>query len=267
MQNKKAHMHDSRSAGFLATLFLIFSLFSSVSSGQDIWEFNSISAQGPGGNFRLPSSHNFQYLIHEGQEGTPENYDFTAFVPENGTSNTRGFLSLNHELSNGQVSLFSIEQDATKRWNLDFLRRFSGLNRPCSGCVTSWGDVLAAEESPRGRIFQITPTSQSGVFRNTLGNFAHENVAEHQSNQRTFYTGEDVRAGGHLLKFVADNPRDLSSGNPYALRMTGNSTGTWEPIRNNGEDRGRKDIASTPPAGPASRMLKSVRTTTWSISR
>ncbi len=204
-------------------------------NAQSIYDFTSIVDGSESTFFKIPSTHDFQYLVHETEFNTPDKYDFTAFVPIAGSS-SNGYLSINHENTNGGVTVFDIAQNtATKVWSVSNPKavRYGEVQRPCSGAVTSWGAVLSAEESSLGRILETDPATGNSIWRYQLGRLAHENVAENTSNNRTFYTGEDTNSGV-LLKFVADNPGDLSAGSLYALDLNASQTGgTWDLIPNN----------------------------------
>jgi len=202
--------------------------------GQNIYNFSSIPDEAQDENFKIPSTHNFQYIVSEGEFGTLGNYDFTAFVPNEGSSNN-GHLSLNHELSSGGITVFDIAQSPSlKEWTVANAKavEYGLLNRPCSGAVTSWGSVLAGEESAFGEVIEVDPISGEAIYRYQLGRLAHENVVENISNNRTFYTGEDTN-NGVVLKFVADTPGDVSSGSLYALSVDIEAgTGNWVSIPN-----------------------------------
>ena len=204
-------------------------------NAQHISDFTSIPDQNENGTLKVPSTHNFQYLVYQGEYGTLDNFDFTAFVPI-ANSSSNGYLSLNHELVDGGVTVFDIQQNtSSKVWSLSNNKavRYGEVNRPCSGAITSWGSVLSAEESTLGRILEVDPATGSSIWRYQLGRLAHENVVENLDNNRTFYTGEDT-GSGVLLKFVADNPGDLSSGTLYTLDVNNAETaGTWIQIPNN----------------------------------
>jgi|GEM_PF-3307519 len=204
-------------------------------NAQHISDFTSIPDQNENGTLKVPSTHNFQYLVYQGEYGTLDKFDFTAYVPI-ANSSSNGYLSLNHEIVNGGVTVFDIQQNtSSKVWSLSNNKavRYGDVNRPCSGAITSWGSVLSAEESTLGRILEVDPATGSSIWRHQLGRLAHENVVENLDNNRTFYTGEDT-GSGVLLKFVADNPGDLSSGTLYTLDLNNAETaGTWIQIPNN----------------------------------
>lgn len=230
-------------------IFLIFTFQINVINAQNIWDFTSIPAGAKTGFVKMPNTHDFQYLVRSGN-GIPDKFDFTAFVPLNNSSQN-GYLSINHEIENGGVTLFDITRNVTtNEWSLSdqFPIRYGEVDRPCSGLVTSWGTVLSCEEWGQGEVLETDPVAGTSVWRYQLGRFIHENVAENLDNNRTFYTGEDKRPDGYLLKFVADQAQDLSSGNLYAFKRNG-SSGTWISIPNGPEDDAHQsaaDVGATP---------------------
>ena len=216
-------------------------------------------------------SHRFQQLHKQGTpytigEGTvPGNHDFTAYLGLDGSS-TRGHLSINHENTPGGVSMVDLHYDSTGRlWLIDSTRAVDFYNddlvtttRNCSGGITPWGTVITAEESGNagdanedgytdvGWLVEIDPlTARVMEYGNgkqeklwAAGNISHENALI-LDDEVTLFTGEDGGSSA-LFKFVADNPRDLSSGTLYTLVLdqpldayepTG-TTGKWVVVQN-----------------------------------
>ena len=217
----------------------------------------------------IPESHDFQYIVREGDPYTDgsgaygDNFDFTGYVPIDGSSR-HGYLSINYETSPGGVSITEIEyNEATGLWEtlssrpVDF-DVVASTARNCSGTVTPWNTIITCEETtPGGDLnsdgyedigwcVEIDPATASVVdYGNgpqklwAMGRMNHENVVI-ASDRRTVYFGEDA-GNGTFYKFVADTPEDLSSGDLYVLKLDGTmdsdfepstATGTWVPVPN-----------------------------------
>ncbi|WP_339916615.1 alkaline phosphatase PhoX [Yeosuana marina] len=232
--------------GFLCINFYVQS--------QNIGDFTSVEPLGQSDQFILPSSHTFQKIAETGDaltvgSGTlPRNPDFTGFVTIAGSS-TNGYLSLNHEIAPGAVTIFDINfNTTTKFWEttaseaIDFSSVFvTGAN--CSGTVTPWGTVISSEEfavtwdynsdgyNDTGWNVEINPVTKSVIGKHwAMGNFQHENVSIH-SNERTVYQGADSNPG-YLYKYVANEAQDLSSGLLYVYKGSKNGSGDWILINN-----------------------------------
>jgi secreted PhoX family phosphatase len=219
----------------------------------------------------IPSAtHAFQYITFTGvpytigSGNTPSNFDFTGFVPANGTDSRKGHLSINHELSVGAVSILDIGFDnATGLWKVDSsggvdFSVVAGTQQNCSGTVTPWGTVITCEEDAPtsgdknndgyldyGWAVEIDPlTRKVKDYGNgpaklwALGRMEHENVVV-VKDRKTLYEGED-NPTGNVYKFVADNADNLSKGKLYVLKLdqplvngepTG-TTGTWVLVPN-----------------------------------
>jgi PKD repeat protein len=243
-------------------------------NGNHIACFTSIAPTAETTNMIIAGgSHRFQAIHKQGGTysiggGTiPGNHDFTGFVPLNGTSSTAGYLSINHENSPGGVSMLGLHYDEeTLLWVVDSSQAVDFYNddlvtttRNCSGGITPWGTVITAEESLNntdensdgytdvGWLVEIDPvTARVMEYGNgkqeklwAIGRVSHENAVV-LNDEKTLFTGEDGGSSA-VFKFVADNPRDLTSGKLYALQLdlpldgsadpTG-TTGTWIEIPN-----------------------------------
>jgi hypothetical protein len=95
---------------------------------------------------------------------------------------------------------------------------------------TPWGTILFAEEVTDGRLFEIVldkkdPTTAAAVIdRPEVGRMAHEGIAV--GSDGSVYVVDEFRGelegfGGGIYKFVPDKYGDLSSGDLYALKVTG----------------------------------------------
>ncbi|HEX8459786.1 MAG TPA: alkaline phosphatase PhoX, partial [Segetibacter sp.] len=133
-----------------------------------ISNFTSVLPSAQPDSLRIPSTHTFQMILQSGDPYTnPVNgvtkstFDFTGYVPINGSSNN-GYLSINHEEGSwpaAGVSMLSINfNPGSKIWNItnnvpvDF-DVVAGTGRNCSGTVTPWGTIITSEE--------ILPTSDA----------------------------------------------------------------------------------------------------------
>lgn len=231
--------------------------------------FTSLIPRDQNDTLALPSNtHAFQYITAAGQayKGTagtfPSNFDFTGYVPINGSS-SRGYLSINHEKEVGGVSISEIQlNNQTGLWEIlnsgpvDFIPVVSTTEN-CSGTVTPWNTIITCEEAVNitdsngdgyhdlGWATEIDPvTRQVRDFGNgkqklwRLGKMDHENVVIAKDN-KTLYEGED-QGQGSLYKFIADQPTRLNSGVLYALKLDSayvngearGTTGRWIQIPN-----------------------------------
>lgn len=218
------------------------------------------------------STHAFQFLRGTGDPytigtgNTPGSFDFTGYVPANGTDSRKGHLSINHELGglNGGVSILDLSfSDATGLWKVDSsgavdFNVVAKTQQNCSGTVTPWGTVITCEEdAPNsgdangdgyidiGWNVEIDPlTRKVKDYGNgpaklwAMGRMEHENVVV-ANDRKTVYQGED-NGSGAVYKFIADVPENLSSGKLYVLKLnqplaggepTG-TTGTWVLVPN-----------------------------------
>lgn len=222
-------------------------------------------------SIRIPSTHTFQMIVQEGDpytnaaEGNTKGlFDFTGFVPRNGSS-TEGWLSINHELGSwpaAGVSMLTINFDtANSIWNVtnntpvDFTD-VEGTGRNCSGTVTPWGTIITSEETLPSRDnngdgyqdigwnVEIDPATASIVDHNGdgkkeklwgLGRMSHENVVVNPWDRKTVYQGNDENPG-YIFRFIADVPEDLTRGQLYVLKLDGPldnaTTGQWIGIPN-----------------------------------
>lgn len=233
-------------------------------------DFTSVQPGAQDASLHLPGTHTFQYLIEHGDPITsggtmPDNFDFTAYVPINGRSDT-AYLSINHESAPGGVTVLDIDFDASiKRWEvlsstaIDF-SSVVGTAANCSGAVTSWGTIISCEEVTAavdlnvdgyydlGWAVEINPQSKTLIDKRwAMGNFRHENAVVH-SNERTVYQGADSNPG-YLYKFVATSAQNLSSGNLYVYSGSKNGSGNWILLNNTTATQRNTTIPQSATAG------------------
>jgi secreted PhoX family phosphatase len=199
--------------------------------------------------FHLPGSHAFQLLLKQGATYTsggivPGLFDFTGYVPVDGSSEA-GIISLNHEtVPAGAVSMLHVQYNQAQRlWNIsesapvDFTPVVRTL-RNCSGTVTPWGTVILGEEvrtvvdtnsdgyQDVGWLVEMNPLTHQVETYGTgtaqklwaMGRMAHENLVVSPGDMRTVYFGEDFPTGA-LYKFIADTPGNLSQGHLFTLKL------------------------------------------------
>lgn len=220
---------------------------------QNIGDFVSVEPASQNSQFIIPSTHRFQKIIEVGDALTAggtlgDNNDFAGYVPIGGSSEN-GYLSINAELTTGQVSILDINYNPTsKLWGTTASEKidFSSVvrtSRNCSGTVTPWNTIVTCEEATTttdangdlyndlGWCVEIDPVTKTVIDKRwALGNFKHENIVVH-SNRRTVYEGADSNPG-YLYKFVADNAEDLSSGKLYVYNGSKSGSGNWILINN-----------------------------------
>jgi len=189
--------------------------------------------------FLLPEGFVQTVVAREGDGGTIDNWDMHT-LNETGPQAGR-FLFHSHEvLTNGMVSVTDLSTGQTRvlaqrlYWD-----RLDGL------VWTPWGTLLTGEEmrperqpsvqDPRvpqaqaGLMYELDPVTGEDVPLPALGAKAHEGMRiDPQGNvygisetaPSTIINGVR-RPGGYIFKFVPDRRGDLSSGQLYALRVTG----------------------------------------------
>ena len=243
--------------------FLIFFLIVLNANAQSIGEFTSVFPNSQNSDFIIPSSHTFQKIIIQDDPLTaggtlPRNTDFTGYVPIAGSSEN-GYLSINAEIVPGAVSILDINYNpSSKLWATSYSQAvdFSPVVLTvanCSGTVTPWNTIISCEEYTSQEVFEnypsipvdsdgdgyhdlgwaveIDPSTKTVIDKRwALGNFKHENLVIH-NNERTAYQGADAQVG-YLYKFVADNPRDLSSGKLFVYKGEKNGPGNWILLNN-----------------------------------
>jgi secreted PhoX family phosphatase len=244
--------------------------------------FTSIAPTIQTDSFIIPSSHCFQVLAQNGDEYAnggvfPENFDFTCFVPINGSS-SEGIITLNHENNvSGGMSVMVAQYDTSSHlWNIENAGPvdFSSIvktERNCSGGLTPWGTVLMGEEvrglvdsnsdgyKDVGWLVEVNPfTRQVMEYGNAgqqklwaMGRMLHENAAVSYEDNRTVYYGEDDSLGC-VYKFIADQAGNLSEGVLFVLKLDSmlqsgdptNTNGSWLPIGNSTQSE-RNNIHQT----------------------
>ena len=252
--------------------------------------FTSIAPTIQTDSFIIPSSHCFQVLVQSGDGypnggAIPENFDFTCFVPINGSS-SEGIITINHENNvAGGMSVMDAQFDTLSHlWNIENAGPvdFSSVvktERNCSGGLTPWGTVLMGEEvrglvdtnsdgyKDVGWLVEVNPFTRqvleygNGIQQKlwAMGRMLHENAAVSYEDSRTVYYGEDDSLGC-VYKFIADQAGNLSEGTLFVLKLDSilqfgeptNTHGTWLPIGNstqserNNTHQNAYDLGATP---------------------
>lgn len=252
------------SLGYILSFCLLYPWYL---NSQYIGDFIPLSDQIQTTDFVIPPTHTFQRIIESGQNIANDsdnftfrdNPDFTAYIPI-ASSNSHGYLSINHELSVGGVSILDIYFDTDELWKTNYAKAvdfnpFGGTSRNCSGGITPWGTVLTCEETTTttdsnidgyhdlGWTIEIDPAMATVIDKRwALGNFKHENAVVH-FNARTVYQGTDDPTG-YLYKFVADNVQDLSSGTLYVYKGSKNGNGNWLVVANSTQSERNSTVAT-----------------------
>jgi secreted PhoX family phosphatase len=241
-------------------------------------------------SFIIPSSHCFQVLSQSGDGypnggAFPGNFDFTCFVPINGSSSS-GIITVNHENNvAGGMSIMDARFDTLSHlWNIENAGpvNFSSVvktERNCSGGLTPWGTVLMGEEvrslvdtnsdgnKDVGWLVEVNPFTRqvmeygNGVQQKlwAMGRMLHENASVSYEDNKTVYYGEDDSLGC-VYKFIADQSGNLSEGALFVLKLDSilqlgeptNTNGTWLPIGNstqserNNTHQNAYDLGATP---------------------
>ncbi|UBM60549.1 PhoX family protein [Marinilongibacter aquaticus] len=264
-----------KSLAFSIALFLL----ALNSHAQTIDRFVSLNDSLQDADFKLAKSHAFQYIVEKGQtlhdaSVVQGNFDFTGFVPINGSSRS-GYLSINHEFYPiGGVDILRVELDTVYQswrfvdsWKVDF-SVVNGTANNCSGAVTPWGHVVTCEERQTedingdgyrdtGWCIEIDPETHAVVDYPgglvggdkiwSMGNFRHENMVVHP-NLRTVYEAEDDGTG-NIYKFVADQEMDFSSGKLYVYVGSKSGSGNWVKLHNDTPYQQNRTVAQADSVG------------------
>lgn len=242
--------HNQTACYVVAVLFAFGSFFAEAGRAQNrptkgSFQFEPLPASAActgGGNalepLLLPAG--FAQSIVASQPQFPDVPDMNT-VNETGAQAGR-FLYRTHETgSNGAVSVTDLWTGETHilAQRADW-ERFDGI------AWTPWGTILAAEEvnvpaafpdpavpqAQAGLVYEIDPNTGDAVARPALGSKSHEGLRF--DPQGNFY-GISETSPGFIFRFVPDQPRDLSSGQLYALKVVtpvGDRTGEaeWIPL-------------------------------------
>jgi len=179
------------------------------------------------------------YEIYPGGVDVGRDYpDLSDMNTVNETRKQAGrFLYRTHEVDNcGAVSVHDLETGATK-----VIAQASDCT-PSSPAIgpqfaeftrggdldgirwTPWGTVLFAEEDPQGRLYELVldqndPSVAVDVKdRPAVGRIRHEGIEVGRAGE--VYVIDELN-GGSIFKFVPDTHGDLSSGQLYALKVSG----------------------------------------------
>lgn len=214
----------------------------------------------------IPNTHIVQQLFQRGDDSAQgnegDNYDFTGYVPINGSSE-HGYLSINHETTPGGVTILEIKFNReTNTWEVlnQKVTDFSSVvttQRNCSGGVTSWGTVVTSEESGSsadenedgyhdiGWQVEIDPATGEVMDYDgdgtpeklyALGNFSHENFVSSEDGS-VAYEGADMGTNGYVYKFIPETPKKLNKGKLYVLKLNNEDltladAGSWVQVPN-----------------------------------
>ncbi len=146
------------------------------------------------------------------------------------------YMYRTHEVRNvaegGAVSVVDLKTGAAR-----VIAQDSSYNALDGIRWTPWGTVLFAEEVEGGRLFELflDPNDPSAVTavedRPAVGRLAHEGIevgpdgaiymVDEHRGQSQGCPGIDGPCGGGVYKFVPHIPGDLSSGELFALKVTG----------------------------------------------
>ncbi len=117
------------------------------------------------------------------------------------------------DLQTGEAKVLAQDSDWGFEWN-----RLDGIR------WTPWGTLLIDEETAGGHVYEIAlakndpMTAASVVERTAVGSLRHEGIDVGPDG--SVYVIDEYN-GGSIFKFVPDRRGDLSSGQLYALRITG----------------------------------------------
>ena len=203
--------------------------------------------------FLLPAGFNQEVVAREGDGGSTDNWDMNV-LNETGRAAGR-FLFRTHEVvENGQVTVTDLSNNTTR-----VLAQRADWNRLDGIVWTPWRTLLVTEEmrplrlpslpdpdnpaALAGLVFEVDPVTGESIARPALGAKAHEgirfdsrgNIYGISETGPTTVLGGAPRPGGYIFKFTPDRPRDLSSGQLYALKIVedhGDRTGeaVWLPL-------------------------------------
>ncbi len=156
--------------------------------------------------------------------------DLSDMTTVNETGRQAGrFLYRTHEVdANGALSVVDLRTGAAEVIAQDAgWRRLDGLE------WTPWGTLLFAEETAGGRLFEAfldphDPTVVARIeARPQVGILRHEGIA---ATRDAVYVVDELN-GGSIYKFVPARRGDLSTGQLYALKLTGiaDADQLWNP--------------------------------------